>query len=62
MDHAFRKKLFSWIILTQALTFFIPVPAAIYKVKGLDRYKKAFQISGLQPGDDSDSAPLNTNL
>lgn len=62
MDHAFRKKLFSWIILTQALTFFIPVPAAIYKVKGLDRYKKAFQISGLQPRDDSDSAPLNTNL
>lgn len=28
-DYAFRKMLFSWIILTQELAFFIPVPAAI---------------------------------
>lgn len=62
MDYAFGKMLFSWIILKQALAFFIPVPAAIYKVKGLDQYKKAFQISGLWPTDDSDGAPLNTNL
>lgn len=62
MDHAFRKMLFSCIIVTQALTFFIPVPAAIYEVKSLDQCKKAFQISGLWPTDDSDGAPLNTNL
>lgn len=62
MDPVFRKMQFSWIILTEALTFFIPVPAAIYKVKGLDQYKKAFQISGVWPTDDSDGARLNTNL
>lgn len=62
MDYAFRKMLFSLIVLTQALVFLIPVPAAIYKVKGLDQYKKAFQIPGLWSTDDCDAAPLNTNL
>lgn len=62
MDPAFRKMQFSWILLTEAFTFFIPVPAAIYKAKGLDQYKKAFHISGLWLTDDSDGAPLNTNL
>lgn len=49
MDPAFRKMQFSWIILTQALTFFIPVPAAICKVKGLDQYKKAFKFQDFGP-------------